>query len=47
MGQYTADSTSKPLASALHDIFTAKTLGIAVVSAMIGYGVFEYLRGKS
>jgi hypothetical protein len=47
MGQYTAGQTSKPLASALHDIFTGKTLGIAIVSAMIGYGVFEYLRRKS
>jgi hypothetical protein len=32
---------------ALHDIFTAKNLTIAICSALIGYIVFEYLRRKS
>jgi hypothetical protein len=47
MGEFTASSgRGKTLASALIDIFTVTNLGIALVSALIGYLVFEYLRKK-
>lgn len=45
MGEFTAGGgKSKSLAFAVRDIFTATNFGIAVVSALIGYLVFEYLR---
>jgi hypothetical protein len=48
MGEFNAISgRGKTLAVALHDIFTAKNLTIAICSALIGYIVFEYLRRKS
>lgn len=48
MGEFNASSgRGKTLASALHDIFTAKNFTIAICSALIGYIVFEYLRKKS
>jgi hypothetical protein len=31
---------------ALYDIFTAKNFAIAIVSAAIGYVMFEYLRKR-
>jgi hypothetical protein len=46
MGQYTAGS-SEPLLSALHNIFTPRSLTIAIACALIGYVVFEYLRKRS
>ncbi len=47
MGEFTASSRpGKTLAFALHDIFTGKNLLIAMLSALIGYGVFETLRKK-
>ena len=47
MGEFTAsNSHGKTLASALSDIFTATNFGIALISALIGYLVFEYLRKK-
>jgi hypothetical protein len=47
MGEFTrANGHGKTLASALYDIFTATNFLIAALSAMIGYGVFEYLRRK-
>ena len=46
MGQYTAGEESKTLASALGAIFTMRSFTIAIVSALIGYVVFEYLRDR-
>jgi hypothetical protein len=47
MGEFTrANGHGKTLAAALYDIFTATNFLIAALSAMIGYGVFEYLRRK-
>jgi hypothetical protein len=47
MGEFTASNArGKTLASALIDIFTVTNFGIALVSALIGYLVFEYLRKK-
>jgi hypothetical protein len=47
MGEFTAsNSHGKTLTSALIDIFTAANFAIGLVSALIGYLVFEYLRKK-
>jgi hypothetical protein len=47
MGEFTAsNSQGKTMAFALHDIFTATNFLIAMISAMIGYAVFETLRRK-
>jgi hypothetical protein len=47
MGEFTAsNSRGKSMAFALHDIFTATNLVIALISALIGYVVFEHLRKK-
>jgi hypothetical protein len=47
MGEFTyANERGKSLLAALFDIFTAANLVIALVSAVIGYLVFEYLRKK-
>ena len=45
MGEFTGSSThGKTLAFALFDIFTATNFMIALISALIGYAVFETLR---
>ncbi len=45
MGEFTrSNSGKKTLVFALRDIFTATNFGIALVSALIGYVVFEQLR---
>jgi len=47
MGEFTrANGQGKTLASALADIVTPANFVIAIVSAFIGYGVFEFLRKK-
>ena len=47
MGEFTAsNSKGKTLAFALHDIFTRTNFLIALVSALIGYVMFEFLRRK-
>ncbi|MGA9069155.1 MAG: hypothetical protein WB424_02800 [Terracidiphilus sp.] len=47
MGEFTvSNGHDKSLFAALTDIFTAANLVIALVSALIGYLVFEYLRKK-
>ena len=47
MGEFTAsNSHGKSMAFALHDIFTATNFVIALISALIGYVVFEHLRKK-
>jgi hypothetical protein len=47
MGEYTATrGPGKTLAFALHDIFTGTNLLIAMISALIGYVAFEYLRKR-
>ena len=47
MGEYTqANGRGKTLAAALTDIFTAANFLIALLSSLIGYLVFEYLRKK-
>jgi hypothetical protein len=47
MGEFTgSNGHGKSWALALHDIFTPTNFMIAVISAMIGYVVFETLRRK-
>jgi hypothetical protein len=47
MGEFTgSNGKGKSLAFALHDIFTVTNLAIAMISALIGYAVFETLRRK-
>ena len=47
MGEYTfANGHGKTIAAALIDIFTFSNMVIALISALIGYVVFEYLRKK-
>jgi len=47
MGEFTvSNGNGKSLAFAFHDIFTGTNLVIAMISALIGYVVFEYLRKK-
>ena len=47
MGEFTvANGRGKTLAAALVDIFTTTNFVIALVSALIGYLVFEFLRKK-
>ena len=36
----------KGVAVAIADVFTAANFGIAMVAALIGYGLFEFLRKK-
>jgi hypothetical protein len=48
MGEFNSSSRhGKTLAFALHDIFTRQNFLIALVSALIGYVVFEFLRARS
>jgi len=48
MGEFekTGNGRGKSFLWALNDIFTAGNFIIAVVAAIIGYFVFEFLRGK-
>jgi hypothetical protein len=47
MGEFTvSNGRGKSLAFAIHDIFTGTNFAIAMVSALIGYVAFEYLRKK-
>jgi hypothetical protein len=47
MGEFTAaNGHGKTLSAALFDIFTVANFAIALVSALIGYLVFEFLRKK-
>ena len=47
MGEFTASNRQgKSLAFALSDIFTPTNFAIAMISAFIGYAVFETLRKK-
>jgi hypothetical protein len=48
MGEFTRSNSAngKSLVFALSDIFTTTNFGIAVVSALAGHLVFEYLRRK-
>ena len=47
MGEFTqANGRGKSLAFALNDIFTATNFAIALISAFIGYVIFEYLRKR-
>jgi fatty acid desaturase len=47
MGEFTASNArGKTFSAALTDIFTAVNFAIALVSALIGYLVVEYLRRK-
>jgi hypothetical protein len=47
MGEFTASNAhGKSLLAAFMDIFTLANFAIAMVSAVIGYLVFEYLRKK-
>jgi hypothetical protein len=47
MGEFTvANGQGKTLAFALCDIFTLKNFTIAIIAALLGHGVFHYLRKK-
>jgi hypothetical protein len=47
MGEFSASNgVGKTLAFAVNDIITATNFSIAILSALIGYIVFEYLRKK-
>jgi hypothetical protein len=47
MGEFTvANSHGKTLAFAFNDIFTVTNFVIALISALIGYLTFEYLRKR-
>jgi hypothetical protein len=47
MGEFTAaNGHGKTLAFALCDIFTVTNFSIAMIAALIGHGVFPYLRKK-
>jgi hypothetical protein len=47
MGEFTwANGHGKTLAFALNDIFTVTNFTIAIFAALIGHGVFHYLRKK-
>lgn len=47
MGEFNAASgKGKTLFFALHDIFTGTNFTIAIISASIGYAVFEFLRKR-
>jgi hypothetical protein len=45
MGEFThANSHGKSFPFAIEDIFTATNFGIAIMSGLLGYLIFEYLR---
>jgi len=45
MGEFTrTNAHGKTLAFAIVDIFTAANFAVAIISGLIGYVVFEYLR---
>ena len=47
MGEFTGvNGQGKTLSFALHDIITPMNLMIALISASIGYVIFEFLRRK-
>ena len=47
MGEFTGvNGRGKTLAFALHDIITPINFSIALICALIGYGIFEFLRRK-
>ena len=47
MGEFTrTNGQGKTLAYALRDIFTVTNFTIAMIAALIGHGVFHYLRKK-
>jgi hypothetical protein len=47
MGEFTvSNQRGKTMAFALHDILTSENLVIAIISALIGYVVFEQLRKR-
>jgi hypothetical protein len=47
MGEFTGvNGQNKTFAFALGDIITPTNFLIAIVSAFIGYGIFEFLRKK-
>jgi hypothetical protein len=47
MGEFTGvNGQNKTFAFALRDIITPTNFLIAIVSAFIGYGIFEFLRKK-
>jgi hypothetical protein len=47
MGEFTqTNSQGKSLVFAIEDIFTVTNFVIAIISGLIGYVIFEYLRKK-
>jgi len=48
MGEFTrASGAGKSLAAALWDVATPTNFGIAVVCALVGYAVVEFLRSRT
>ena len=47
MGEFThTNAQGKSLVFAINDIFTVTNFVIAIISGLIGYVIFEYLRKK-
>jgi len=46
MGEFTAHARQKTLEFALADIFTPENFTIGLISALIGYLIFEALRSR-
>ncbi|MGC1604602.1 MAG: hypothetical protein WA748_03705 [Candidatus Acidiferrum sp.] len=47
MGEFSrANGRGKTWAFAIEDIFTVTNLAVAIISSLMGYVVFEYLRKK-
>jgi hypothetical protein len=47
MGEFThSNDQGKSLVFAIKDIFTANNFAIAIISGLIGYVVFEFLRKR-
>jgi hypothetical protein len=47
MGEFTrANSHGKTWTFAVEDIFTDANMAVAIISGLVGYVVFEYLRNK-
>jgi hypothetical protein len=46
MGEFTRGHARHSVGYAVRDIFTATNFAIAVVAAMVGHAVFEYLRRR-
>jgi hypothetical protein len=48
MGEFerSGSGTMRGFAWALRDVFTRENFGIAILAALVGYGLFEFLRKR-